>query len=504
MRRLGLVAIAAVVLAQASVVQEPGWTAIAHFSLVRSLTHGTPVVDRYQRETGDLSWYRGHYYAAKAPGLAFFATGPYLLIRRSGVVGLGMRVTGRTRTSMTLWALALVGGVLPVALVLLLVRRIGEDLAAGFGTAAAVTAGLGTLLFPMATLFFDQALATGLAFAAFALLWYRGHRPMLVAAAGLLAGYATTTEYPVGIVAVALGIYAISRGEALRRGCAYAAGLLLGVLPLFLYNQWAFGSPLHMPYAEAIYHRGVTGHDVLGANGRGLFGVAWPSFDTAARLLFGRGGLFTAAPVLLAGLAGLILLYRTGRKREAVLSAALFLVFVTYNSGYYQPFGGGAPGPRFLTAVVPFLAYPLALAYRAWPWPTVALAIPSLLDLGGVTVTNATGVDAQYLSAWTWVHRVADGTFAGYGARPVVPVVVFAAIAVVLTVVVTPWPRPARSDLLAAGALLGAWLLTNVARTRPLGDTRFGFLLLGMAALVYALLTIRRSSRAPARHAGAV
>jgi hypothetical protein len=85
-RRAGVLAILALVLAYASVAQGPGVNQLAHFSLVRALGHGTPRVDRYHRETKDLSWYRGHYYSSKAPGLAFLTVGPYLVLDRSGAL----------------------------------------------------------------------------------------------------------------------------------------------------------------------------------------------------------------------------------------------------------------------------------------------------------------------------------------------------------------------------------------------------------------------------------
>ena len=57
-------------------------------------------------------------------------------------------------------------------------------------------------------------------------------------------------------------------------------------------------------------------------------------------------------------------------------------------SGYDVPFGGGTPGPRFLIPVLPFLALGVAAAYRAWPWSTLALAVPSAVLMLGVTATD--------------------------------------------------------------------------------------------------------------------
>jgi hypothetical protein len=463
-RRAGLVAILAVTLSYASVAQGSGVNQLAHFSLVRALTHGTAVVDPYHWETKDLSWYHGHYYSTKAPGLAFLTVGPYYVLDRSGVLGLLSRITGATKTKVAIWVLGLIGAVLPTAVLLLLLRSVGNELEPGYGTIAAITAGLATLLFPFATLLFDHALAAMLGFAAFAVLWRAGDRLGLVALSGLLVGLAITSEYPLALVGVAVGLYAIAHSDRLRRAGAYAAGVAVGVLPLVLYNWWAFGSPSHLSYENAILQPGRTGHDVLGANTEGLFGVSTPQRGVASQLLFGEIGLVTVTPVVVAGVAGLVLLWKKGWRREAALAAALFLAFVVYNSGYATPFGGGTPGPRFLIPMLPFAALGFAAAYRAWPWATLGVALPSAVVMLGVTAT-----DPVRATTWSWVDRVVDGTFAGAGIWPRVPLAAFALAGAVLCWRATPIERPRADDVVAALLALGAAAGIAVAGPRLVG-----------------------------------
>ena len=464
MRRAGLLAVLALVLGYASVAQGGGVNQLAHFSLVRALTHGTAQVDPYHWQTKDLSWYHGHYYSTKAPGLAFLTVGPYYVLDRSGALTLLSRATGATKTAVALWILGLIGAVIPTGVLLLLLRRVDDVLEPGFGTIAAVTAGVATLLFPFATLFFDHALSTALGFAAFALVWQARDRLWVVALAGLLAGFAVTSEYPLALVAAAVGIYAISEGARIRRGAVYAAGVIVGVLPLLVYDWLAFGSPFHLSYANAIVRPGVTGHDVLGANAQGLFGVSTPHRGTAGQLLFGYIGLLTVTPVVVAGLIGLVLLWRKGRRREAALAGVLFVAFVVYNSGYATPFGGGTPGPRFLIPMLPFVALGFGPAYRASPWATLGVAVPSALIMLGVTAT-----DPVRATTWEWLDRVADASFAGSGVWPRLPLIALVLVSAVLCARVTPISKPGVRDAVAALLALGAYLTLAFSGPRLVG-----------------------------------
>ncbi len=458
--RTGALAILSLVLGYASVANGGGVNQLAHFSLVRALSQGRIEVDAYHRETKDLSWYHGHYYSTKAPGLAFLTVGPYVAIDRSGTLKLLSWVTGTSKTAIALWILGVLGAVVPTGILLFLLRGVVDVLEPPFGTAAAVTAGAATLLFPFATLFFNHALSATLGFAAFAIVFHDSERLSRAALAGLLAGLAITSEYPLALVAAGVGVYVLAQGNALKRGASYAAGVAVGIVPLLAYDWIAFGSPFHLSYADAIVRPGISGHDVLGANERGLFGVSTPQRGVAAQLLFGDAGLITRTPVVVAGALGLVLLWRRGWRGEAALAALLAVAFLIYNAGYATPFGGGTPGPRFLVPMLPFLALGFGAAYRAWPWATLAVALPSLVLMLGVTATDPT-----HARTWEWVDRVADRSFTGAGIWPKLPLVGFVVLGVVLCLHMTPIPRP--NWRVATGALLTLAAALGIAFAGP-------------------------------------
>jgi hypothetical protein len=392
-----------------------------------------------------------------------------------------VRVDVEETTGMV-WALGLLGAALPAVLMLLLVRSLAERVEPGMGTLAAVTLGAGTLVLPFATMYFSHILAAFLAFAAFALLWRERDGPArigLVALAGLLAGLAVTTEYPIAIVGAIVGLYAIARGNVIRRGLAYTGGVLVGVAPLAAYNLWAFGSLTHNSYKDAVAVQGLSGHAVLGLNDSGFFGIEAPTFHQFLQLLFAPRGLLVLSPVLALAVVGTALMYRRGRRAEALTIAGVTVAFLVYNSGYYLPFGGGSAGPRFLIPTLPFLAVPLAIAFRRFPAVTVALAVPSIVLMMVATTTlpligfDWTGYWAHILDEATFEHTVATVLGAGNGWAGILPFVLAVGGALALAVSVSDRLSMAGGTLAAALAL-AVWACVAIATPDLLGENYEG------------------------------
>ncbi len=549
--RAGLLAIVSLGIAWGLVMHAMGWAQLSSYAQVRALAAGRSEIDRWQWETRDKAWVGGHFYSVKAPGLAALTLPAYLALDAAGAktvardAAANARLADRPRwdppeqpdlsqyaysaarahrveiriehETPIVWALTLVGAVIPAIALLLLVRWVADRIEPGYGTAAAITLGLGTIIFTFAAEYFSHVIAATLGFAAFALLFREREGPArtgLVWAAGFLAGLAICFEYPLGLVAAILFAYALARPRRPRRAAAYAAGAAIGAAPALAFNWWALGSPLRFAYSHAVAVQGLTGHAVLGLNSSGFFGIDLPQPGAALDLLVASRGLLTLTPVLVMAVVGAVSLRKRGRAAEAAVIGAVGITYFLYNTGYWLPFGGGSPGPRFLIPALPFLAIGLGSAYRRLPAVTLALAIPSVIFMVAGALTypligdNGTGIWANQLADGTLEHTLLTVLGVQNGWLAVAPVLAAVATAIVFAALATP--RTRLGNVRPALATVLGWAVVSITGpsvagdpVTPLGDGPGALSLIAVAvvASLTALLALRyrerRAERAP-------
>ncbi len=500
--RRALTAIVLVGAVFAMVIQSFSWNQASHFDLIRSLNNDGTTIDANQQNTGDKVLYKGHYYSARAPGLALFALPFYDTITFLGAERLARDSQAQRGEDEMIYFVGLWANVLPGLLMLLLVWQVAERFEPGYGAAAAVVLGLGTLVLPLSTLLFSHVFSAFLGFAAFVLMLRERDgppRPLLLGIAGLAMGYAVASEYPVFFVAAVLGLFLLSRRDSLtvpgvvRRAGAYILGGVIGIVPLLLYNHYAFHSWTHLAYSDVPRQQ------------KGFFGIGAPSLKVLSTLLFDSRGLLTISPVLLMGAIGTAMLYRRARRAEALTITGVCLCYVLYNSGYYLPFGGGFMGPRFLTTMLPFLACPIGLALKRFPGPTVALAAISITTTMIATLThplvgyeNETVIWTRLFSKGSFQPTIASAFGLGRGWGGVWPVLLAGAGAVALGVSASPRLRLSGTALATGLAALVAWALFAAFLPTVLGIDHAGLESIVKAGDHTALnLTLHDGSRYP-------
>ena len=380
---LGLVAFATL-----SPVYARGTQDVTRLCLSHALLHGHLTIEPCAGSTIDHATYAGHVYSDKAPGFSLVAM-PIVAVADL------FATHGWEQGEWHVWFVRIATSGLALIALAFLVGRIAEGISPGYGAATLVAFALGTYVAPLAATTFDHVLAGAFAFAGFVLAWSRRYE-----LAGLLVAMAVDTNYLCALIALVVAAYVAWAGpRPLARFAAGAAGplLLLGA-----YDWAAFGSPFHISYSYVANH---YSHQ----QASGVFGIHAPYAHAVQQVFVGGRGILVACPILVAAVGGIVLLAKRHRV-EAIVCGAIFGALVLANCGYFLPYGGESPGPRFLVPSLPFIALGLAPAFARWFRTTVVLAAVSVVAMTALTLTwhqRVPAADRQ--TPWRAIERLLLG-----------------------------------------------------------------------------------------------
>jgi hypothetical protein len=158
----------------------------------------------------------------------------------------------------------------------------------------------------------------------------------------------------------------------------YVAAGVPSAVALLGYQALAFGSPFESGYDQKAVHEDAT-----------LFITGIPKLSNLWSYLFGSRGMFIFTPIVAVGLVGLVLRWRDRRDQGAATSLAVCAGFMLLQAGWVNPWGGEAPGPRYLIPMLPFLGLGLSHVWKRVPGPVArAVIVVSLLSMVLATVTE--------------------------------------------------------------------------------------------------------------------
>ncbi|MEP6741220.1 MAG: hypothetical protein ABJB61_01880 [bacterium] len=294
---------------------------------------------------GDVFDYDGHHYAAKQPGQFMAGAVVYFVLRSLGLTYLKNYLL--TSALVTFFTASLILAA-SVAAVFKIAREMAADRDDLFWPlAAALSYAFATTAFSYSGIAHHDALATGYLVIAFCFIFQLAGRNLgkkasylKSCAAGLLLGLTITTSMLPFFMVILCTLYFFSL-RRWRLAPVFLIGMLVGLLPLFIYDAVSFGNPFRLA-------------NVAGA---AMFADTFWHFDPknfGDKLAFYARELIFYVPVFAVGVFGLSY-YPRQIKRSAhflmILGMLIVLAAFVFN---ISSDGDCQFGPRYLLPAMPF------------------------------------------------------------------------------------------------------------------------------------------------------
>jgi hypothetical protein len=356
--------------------------------VVAVVEDGTFRIDPYVGNTVDYAKVGDHYYSDKAPGTAFAGIPVYAILKlvfdlpafetvtdrlsNHGAFQATLREDGtgvsdiKVKFAVAQVVLAFLFAAVPTAVIGLLLFWLTGKFSQNTPIRVAVILvyGLLTPVLAYANAFYGHQFSAALVFLVFYLAWEHRERftTMKALLSGFLLAYSVITEYPVallaGLVFLYLGYQLYQQRDLKKLGWVAGAGMLTASGWMF-YNNAIFGSPFELGYKYS--ELWVDQHSA------GFMSLTRPHWDAIWGITFSPfRGLFFYSPILLLALPGFYLWWKTGKHRvECVVAFVSCAVLFLFNASSIMWWGGFAIGPRYLLAMLPFMALALFFGVEA-------------------------------------------------------------------------------------------------------------------------------------------
>ncbi|TPG20601.1 hypothetical protein EAH87_08375 [Sphingomonas koreensis] len=362
------------------------------FAAISLVEEHDATIDEFAGDTIDKAQFGGHFYMDKAPGMTLMAVPVVAAVNRlTGSsaraqrilfqdLGIGGLLQPRVRLAAALSS-ALLTAIAATMLFGVTIELTGRTAA---GLFAALGYALGTPIWGWSTTIFGHAAAAALLLIGTIAVW-RGTREGRPASgqaliAGLALGWAIVVEYQAALTGVAIGLWALwllwryPAAERWRAIGIAAAGAVIALVPLVLYNLVAFGTVFKLGYEGVVGFSGMQ---------EGLFGLTYPKPDVVWEIVGGlRRGMVWVAPILLLAPIGLaLLLWRRPTRSLGLLALVAVVIVVLINASYVYWDGGSSTGPRLSVPAIGFMAIglgPVWVLCRHWALRAAALMLLAL------------------------------------------------------------------------------------------------------------------------------
>jgi hypothetical protein len=218
-----------------------------------------------------------------------------------------------------------------------------------------------------------------------------------MAAAGALAGAAPLVDYQAAFAGVPVAVYVVAkmwrwpRAELLRTVGVAAACAAVPLAIMFAYHAACFGSPFRTGYDASTTFAHFHQEGFLGMT-RPRWEAFWGSFFRI------DNGLFALAPWVLLAIPGAIALARGDRAQRPMVwtCAAVAGIYILFISSINFWRGGWGVGPRYVTAMLPFLLPLVAAALQAWRDRPLRIAAAGGLMLVGIVIYTMSSATFPY------------------------------------------------------------------------------------------------------------